>query len=141
MATITEQLQFHGIQPSPQRMAVGEYVLHTRDHPSAERVFDEARLRLPTISQATVYNTLNLFVERGLLKALQLEPGHTVFDPSVGPHHHFIDEDSGRIHDIPWDAVNVAGIDDLDGFEIDEVHVTLRGRKKAAPSTPETRLD
>jgi Fur family iron response transcriptional regulator len=141
MATTTERLEFHGIHPSPQRVAVGDYVLQTKDHPSAERVFDEAKRRLPTISQATVYNTLNLFVEKGLLKALQLEPGHTVFDPHLGPHHHFIDDDSGRIHDIPFAAVRVSGTDALEDFEIDEVQVILRGRKKAPTPSKETRLD
>ena len=141
MATVSEQLRFHGIHPSRQRVAIGEYVLQTEEHPSAERVLEEARKQLPSVSQATVYNTLNLFVEKGLLKALQLEPGHTVFDPHVGPHHHFIDDDSGHIHDIPWTAVNVQGTEDLAEFEIDEVQIIFRGRRKAPTSATEKRLD
>ena len=133
-----QQLVLHGIHPSSQRLAVGDYVLWTADHPSAERVYAMARKELPTLSQATVYNTLNLFVERGLLKALQIEPGHTVFDPNVAPHHHFIDDDSGRIHDIPWAAVQVNGTDKLDGFDVAEVQLILRGRRQVIPNLNKT---
>jgi Fur family iron response transcriptional regulator len=133
-----QQLDFHGIHPSAQRLAVGDYVLWTAEHPSAERVYEMARKRLATLSQATVYNTLNLFVERGLLKALQIESGHTVFDPNVAPHHHFIDDDSGCIHDIPWAAVQVNGTDNLDGFDVAEVQLILRGRRQATPNPHKT---
>ncbi len=131
MDTVTEQLRLHGIQPSTQRVAIGEYVLHTADHPSADQVLVQTRKHLPSVSQATVYNTLNLFVQRGLLKALQLEPGHTVFDPRLEPHHHFIDEQGVHIHDVSWTAVNIQGAEELNDFVIDEVQVILRGSRKA----------
>jgi Fe2+ or Zn2+ uptake regulation protein len=58
----------HGIQPSAQRVAVADYVLYTDEHPSADRVFAKVRKSLPVLSRATVYNTLNLLVKKGLLR-------------------------------------------------------------------------
>ena len=81
------------------------------------------------ISRATVYNTLNLFVRKGLLRELQLAEGRVVFDPNMGPHHHFIDEATGRIHDVPWDALEVRRVEGLRGLDVREYQVVLRGRK------------
>ena len=126
---LAERLREAGIQPSAQRLALAEYVLSTEAHPSADQVWTEVRARVPMISRATVYNTLNLFVRKGLLRELQLAEGRVVFDPNMGPHHHFIDEATGRIHDVPWDALEVRRVEALRGLEVREYQVVLRGRK------------
>jgi Fe2+ or Zn2+ uptake regulation protein len=125
-----ERLRDHGIQPSAQRVAVAEYVLRTDEHPSADLVWKRVRRKFPYISRATVYNTLNVFVEKGLLKTLNLSDDSVVFDPKTETHHHFIDEKTGRIHDIPWDKVQVCNIERLRGFEVHDYQVVIRGRKK-----------
>lgn len=125
-----EVLRQHGIQPSAQRVAVAEYVLATDAHPSADTVWSEVRRRMPTLSRATVYNTLNLFVDKGLLRQLVLEEGKVVFDPNTEEHHHFIDEATGRIYDVPWDALEVSHVESLEGFDVHEYQVVLRGRKR-----------
>jgi len=128
--TIPERLRERGIQPSAQRLAVGGYVLDTQEHPSADQVWARVRERFPAISRATVYNTLNLFVGKGLLRQHVLAEGRVVFDPNVGPHHHFIDESTGAILDVPWEAVDVRRVGELRGFEVREYQVVMRGRKK-----------
>jgi Fur family iron response transcriptional regulator len=129
------RLREKGIQPSAQRVAVAEYVLTTQDHPSADQVWERVRSRLPVLSRATVYNTLNLFVDKGLLRQLVLSEGKVVFDPNVDAHHHFIDEATGAIHDIPWDALEVKNVERLRGYDIAEYQVVLRGRL-ASTSSP-----
>jgi Fe2+ or Zn2+ uptake regulation protein len=124
-------LQQHGIQPSAQRVAVADYVLQTVEHPSADLVWNRVKARVPYISRATVYNTLNLFVEKGLLRALQLAEDSVVFDPNVERHHHLVDEESGAIHDIPWDKVQVCNIEGLKGFEIHDYQVVMHGVRKS----------
>jgi len=124
-------LQNHGIQPSAQRVAVADYVLQTVEHPSADLVWNRVKARVPYISRATVYNTLNLFVAKGLLRALTLSEDSVVFDPNVEKHHHLVDE-SGTIHDIPWDKVQVCNIETLKGFEIHDYQVVMRGVRKGA---------
>jgi Fe2+ or Zn2+ uptake regulation protein len=129
-------LEEHGINPSAHRVAVAQYVLHTDRHPSAEEVWTRVKKSFPLVSRATVYNTLNLFVEKGLLRQFFLTEGRVVFDPKTDDHHHFIDEDSGTIHDVPWDAVKVSRISKLRGFEVREYQVVMRGKK-----TPKNKPD
>lgn len=126
---VIERLREHDIQPSAQRVAVAEYVLETDEHPSADQVWARVRASFPLISRATVYNTLHLFVERGLLRELVLAEGRVVYDPHVAPHHHFIDDRTGVIEDVPWDAIRVADVDKLEGYHIHEYQVVLRGRR------------
>lgn len=109
---------------------MAEYVLRTSEHPSADEVWARVRARFPMVSRATVYNTLNLFVETGLLRPLVLTEGRTVFDPVLAPHHHLIDEETGEIVDIPWERLTVNQVEQLEGFEISEYQVVLRGRRK-----------
>ena len=122
-------LRQHAIQPSAQRVAVADYALHTADHPSADQVWARVHDAVPMCSRATVYNTLNLLVEKGLLRALVLAGGRTVFDPLTTPHHHFIDDATGEIVDVPWDAVKVSKVESLPGFDVREYAVVLRGRR------------
>ena len=130
-AEVIARLEAHGIQPSAQRVAVAEYILRTDEHPSADEVWAKVGRRL-LISRATVYNTLNLLAAKGLIRALTLAEGRVVFDPKLGPHHHFIDEHSGAIYDVPWEAVRVSDIEALRpaGFDVREYQVVMRGRKR-----------
>jgi Fe2+ or Zn2+ uptake regulation protein len=129
MKDVVTSLRAHGIQPSAQRVAVAQYALATADHPSADEVFHRVKKGFPMISRATVYNTLNLLVKKGLLRAFVLAPGGIVFDPKTESHHHFIDEATGEIVDVPWDAVAVSRLERLKGFDIHEYQVVMRGRK------------
>ena len=122
----------HGIQPSAQRVAVADYVLHTTDHPSADQVWAEVKRTFPMLSRATVYNTLNLFTEKGLLRELVLAEGKVVFDPKLDPHHHFLDEETGEIVDVPWSALDVRRVHNLSGFDVREYQVVMRGKKTRA---------
>ena len=72
------------------------------------------------LSRATVYNTLNLFTEKGLLRELVLAEGKVVFDPKLDPHHHFLDEETGEIVDVPWSALDVRRVHSLNGFDVRE---------------------
>ncbi len=126
---IVTALREHGVQPSAQRVAIASFVLGCDAHPSADQVLGGVRERFPMVSRATVYNTLNLFVERGLLRAFALGEGRTVFDCNVADHHHFIDDETGAIHDVPWDALTVHDISALEGFDVREYQVVLRGRR------------
>lgn len=133
MATdAVEILEQIGIQPSAQRVAVADYVLSTDDHPSAEQVWARVKERFPMLSRATVYNTLNLFVEKGLLRELVIAEGKVVFDPKLTPHHHFIDDETQSIVDIPWEALQVKNMDALRGFDVREYQVVMRGRRANA---------
>jgi len=131
---IAERLRRLGILPSAQRVAVARYVLSTCEHPCAEQVHKAILDEVPMISLATVYNTLHLFAEKGLLRELSIAEGKVVFDCCVEPHHHIVDVETGAIHDLPWSALSVrnaksaaAGL----GFDVDEYQVVLRGKRRS----------
>lgn len=127
---VTEKMIEHGIKPSAQRVAVAQYVLSTLDHPSADQVWQAVQRNFPMISRATVYNTLNLFVNKGLLREYVITEGRVVFDPNVKAHHHFIDDTTGRIHDVPWNKVQVCNVENLKDYEIHDYQVVMRGKMK-----------
>jgi Fur family iron response transcriptional regulator len=126
---LVELLREKGVQPSAQRVAVAKHVLKTHDHPSADEAWAAVKKTFPMISRATVYNTLNVFVEKGLLARHVLAEGKVVFDCVVEPHHHFIDDATGAIHDIPWEALDVKRVERLAGFDVREYQVVLRGKR------------
>ena len=119
-----------GLQPTPQRLAVARYVLATTSHPTAEQVLEKARRECPTLSRATVYNTLARLSERGLVRSQAIKEGAVVFDARVQKHHHFIDEATGKIHDVPWDALVVSGEKNLPHYSVREYQVVMRGRRR-----------
>ncbi|HYH07923.1 MAG TPA: Fur family transcriptional regulator [Thermoanaerobaculia bacterium] len=128
--SVETTLRHHGIQPSAQRVAVASYVLTTAEHPSADLVWRRVKESFPWISRATVYNTLNLFVDKGLLQRLTIAEDSVVFDPILETHHHFIDESTGAIHDVPWDRVQVCNIESLRDYEVHQYQVVMRGTLK-----------
>ncbi len=128
---LIERLERAGIRPSAQRVAIAAYVLATDEHPTADQVWNRVKADFPMVSRATVYNTLQTFRESGLVQQLVLAEGSVVFDPKVEPHHHFVDDETGTIHDIPWTALRVGKVDELEGFDVRDYMVVVRGRKKA----------
>ena len=116
---VVRTLKEYGIQPSAQRVAVAEYVLHTPEHPSAEKVWARVRERFPMISRATIYNTLNVFVEQGLLRELHLAPDSVLFDANTDRHHH-----------VPWNQIEVRNAKPPPGFEVHAYQVVMRGRRR-----------
>ncbi|MEO0393400.1 MAG: iron response transcriptional regulator IrrA [Pseudomonadota bacterium] len=120
-----------GLRPTRQRLALAELLFADGDkHITAEQLFDQARHANQRVSLATVYNTLNQFAEAGLLHAVTVDQGRTYFDTNVSDHHHFFFEDSGRLTDIPRDAIKVVGQPDApDGYQIDDIQVVVRVKR------------
>jgi Fe2+ or Zn2+ uptake regulation protein len=82
------------------------------------------------LSRATVYNTLHLLVEKGLLRQLTIAGGRVVFDPKLEPHHHFVDDDSGEVSDLPLETFRLTPEMPVTGIDIREVEVVVRGRRQ-----------
>jgi Fur family iron response transcriptional regulator len=126
---IEERLRTAGVRPTAQRVAVCRYVLCEADHPTAEDVKRWTDANSLKLSLATVYNTLGTLVKAGLLRELRMP--HTdsvVYDDNMAPHHHFLDEKTGRIEDLPAGSVEVRPR--LGGkFKVRDVSVLVVGER------------
>jgi Fur family peroxide stress response transcriptional regulator len=90
-----------GLRLTPQRMAIVRELAQDDSHPTAQELFDRLRCDLPTMSFATVYNTLAALSAAGLCTALSLSPGSGRFDPNMELHHHVVCDACGSVRDIP----------------------------------------
>lgn len=105
---IENVLKNRGIQATAQRIAVCKYVLCEAEHVTVDQVKEWADLNFPKISLATVYNTMNILVEAKLIDALKLPHSEKViYDNNTEKHHHFLDEKTGKLHDISISDVEV----------------------------------
>ena len=102
---IAQLLERHDVTPTQQRLDVGEVILAMPQHKSAEQIISGIKARGFRVSKATVYNTLNLFCERVLLRTVDVDPGRKFYDPTTRPHHHFYNVDTGELTDIEPEKV------------------------------------
>jgi Fur family iron response transcriptional regulator len=120
----------HGIQPTAQRVRVAELLFCRDQHLTAEQVLHALGGDGTHVSKATVYNTLNLFAAKGLLKALSLDRERGLFDSNTEPHHHFHVEGSGELIDVPPGSVEFSRLPPLPpGTERVAVEVVIRVRR------------
>ena len=126
---VAQQLERHGVLTTVQRLDVGEVILSSPQHASADQIIARIREKGSKVSKATVYNTLNLFCERGLLKTIQVDPTRQFYDPTIKPHHHFYNLDSGELTDIPPHGIDLKVNTDLPkGTEPAGVEVVIHVR-------------
>ena len=104
---ISELLLSRGVFPTAQRLDVALLILAKPQHLSAEEIIAGIRAMGSRVSKATVYNTLNLLRERGLLRTVDVDPTRQYYDSSIQAHHHFYNVDTGELTDIPPDRVTL----------------------------------
>jgi len=121
-------LQAAGIRPTRQRAALAAILFDgAPKHMTAEQVHAAARTRRSKVSLATVYNALHQFTEAGLLREVLIDSARVYFDTNTDAHHHFFDEASGDLHDIPAAAVKLARLPKpLKGRKVARVDVIIR---------------
>jgi Fur family iron response transcriptional regulator len=128
-ADILVEFSKYGILPTAQRLEVAGILLAKPQHLSAEQIIDRLRINGSGLSKATVYNTLNLFRERGLVNECLVDPERRFYDSTTEPHHHFYNMDTGELTDIPQQNIQISGLPDLpDDFHIDGIEVVIKGR-------------
>jgi Fur family iron response transcriptional regulator len=130
---VAQLLVGRGVLPTAQRVEVALVILARPQHLSADQIIAALRHNGSRVSKATVYNTLNLFCERGLLKTVEVDPTRHFYDSSVDAHHHFYNIDTGELTDIPLGAVTLNLNTELPpGTEPAGVEVVVRVRSGAA---------
>ena len=118
-----------GIKLTHQRIEIFREVAQTGDHPDAEQVFQRVRDRIPTVSLDTVYRTLWLLKDLGLVVALGSSRERTHFDANLNSHHHFVCGQCGLTRDFySNDLDNIKLPDSVGSFgKIEATHVEVRG--------------
>ena len=126
-AELMVEFDRHDILATPQRLEIAGILLERPQHLSAEQIIEALRQGGSGVSKATVYNTLNLFVERGLVRECIVDPERRFYDSNTQAHHHFYDVESGELMDIPHDRIKFAELPELPGDgRVDSVEVVIR---------------
>jgi Fur family iron response transcriptional regulator len=121
----------HGILPTPQRVEVAGVLLERPQHLSAEQILERLRESGSGVSKATVYNTLKLFGERGLVRECMVDPERKYYDSTTHAHHHFYNVDTGELGDIAVDDVQFKNLPALpEGTEQDSIEVIIKVRDR-----------
>ncbi len=108
---IAPRLRALGIIPTAQRVHIAGFLLTESQHVSADRLLFEVNKRgCKRVSKATVYNTLRLFTERGLVREVLVDPCKVFYDSNIRPHHHFYNMETGVLSDIPVDQIQLTGL-------------------------------
>jgi Fe2+ or Zn2+ uptake regulation protein len=130
IATLRER----GLRITPQRIALVEAFASDDAHPTAQDLFERLRPSFPSMSFATVYNTLDALTQAGLSSTLRFaDSGAARFDPNAEPHHHAVCDVCGAIADVPArtlepDAAGASRVEGVSpGFQIHRVDKTYRG--------------
>jgi len=119
----------YGILPTPQRLEIAHILLEKPQHLSAEHIIEKLRVAHSAVSKATVYNTLNLFSERGLIREVMVDPVRKFYDSTTRPHHHFYNVDTGELRDIPDEQVRFSELPTMpEGTRSESIEVLIRIR-------------
>nr|WP_172540109.1 Fur family transcriptional regulator [Anaerococcus prevotii] len=122
---LRELLANHNIRVSHQRLLILDYLIMNPTHPTADTIYKDLKKVDPVISQATVYNTLNLLVDHKLVKELDFNMSSKRYEFKKTNHGHFICESCGLIEDLDVDDLEYP--EELKEYEIDNVEVIYRG--------------
>jgi len=128
-ADVAVLLRAHGINPTSQRVIITRILFTRCTHLSAEDVFRLVNATDRRVSKATVYNTLGLLADKGVVREVIADPSRIFYDPNTAPHHHFFDVDTGELTDISADQIHVSGLPPLPtGAQLEGVDVIVRLR-------------
>jgi len=100
---IKEYLKRHNVKPTLIRIKVLEYLWSTKEHPDADRIYNEILNYIPTLSRASIYNTLKLFVEKRLVLEIKIEGSQVRYDGNIDRHAHFKCIKCGKLLDVEID--------------------------------------
>lgn len=100
MEEITALLKQRGLKVTPQRLAILNFLMHTNEHPTAETIYKKLVSDFPTMSLATVYKTLEVLKNTGLIQELNVGEGSFRYDVKTTPHPHIVCLGCGKVEDL-----------------------------------------
>ncbi len=122
-----EKYKHLGLKLTPQRLAILSYLDGNKEHPSADDIYRAMSKDFPTMSFATVYNTLETLRDKGGLLELTIDPNKKRYDPNTAPHHHLICIKCRKIVDIHKEFSISVSDEMTEGFDLIGNHIELYG--------------
>jgi Fe2+ or Zn2+ uptake regulation protein len=135
-----QALRDAGLKATPQRLAILRSLAGDETHPTAQELYERLSHEFPSLSVATVYNTLSALTRISHCTPLELG-GPVRFDPNVAPHDHAVCERCGSIRDVLTATAADSGErdDELGGFTVQRVERIYRGLCAPCAEQPELR--
>jgi Fur family transcriptional regulator, iron response regulator len=128
---LVDLLRRHDINPTHQRIEIACALFSRGEHLSADQILAIVNDRHSETSKATVYNTLNLFLEKKLIREVIVDPNKVFYDPNTDPHHHLYNIDTGELTDINAERIEVSGLPPLpEGMVTEGVDIIVRVRSR-----------
>jgi len=124
---IHKYLLQYQIKPSVQRTAVLDFLINNRIHPTVDDIYTALSPEMPTLSKTTVYNTLDLFVQKGAVQMLLIDEKNARYDADISKHGHFICKNCGKVYDIFNLKPELFELPKLQQFSIDSVEISYSG--------------
>ena len=121
----------HAIRPTSQRVQIAAVLFAQPQHLSADLVMSKVNRTRPIVSKATVYNTLNLFAKKGLIREVIIDSGKVFYDSNTDVHHHIYNEDTGMLLDVAADEMVIENLPDIPAnTETTGIDVIIRVKNK-----------
>jgi Fur family transcriptional regulator, peroxide stress response regulator len=125
---IEERVRAVGLKLTPQRFAVLDFLVRSREHPTADQISAALNRSFPRASRATIYNTLNALRDAGLVHEVYMDDAVARFDANLDQHHHFVCRVCDKLEDVPFEAVGELTAGKLrPGYKVEHYEIVLRG--------------
>jgi Fe2+ or Zn2+ uptake regulation protein len=120
------ELRKQGIRPLHRRIKILEYLYQSQMHPTVDQIYVNLKKEIPNLSRTTIYNTLHMLTEAGLIKAINIEDNETRYDIVIETHGHFKCEKCGAIFDFKFNPDSLSA-EELIGFKVVDKNVYFKG--------------
>ena len=122
-------LTSHDVFPTSQRLHIAKTLFTKAQHLNADQLQALVNEKGAKVSKATIYNTLTLFVKKGLIREVIADPSRVFYDSNVTPHYHMYNIDTGELSDIDLGQFDLPSLDSLpDGVTLDRLDVVVQVR-------------
>lgn len=128
MERVLDRLHEYNIKPSVQRIAIMDYLMKHRTHPTVDEIYTALSPQMPTLSKTTVYTTLKVLTDQGAAQMLTIDERNTCYDADTSLHAHFLCRHCGKVYDLPMNTKSLRAYSrEAPGYEVQEVHCYYKG--------------
>ncbi len=131
---LKERLSEVGLKATQQRMVIFHSIMTSKNHPSAENIFEQVKSSNPSLSLATIYSTLETLVDKGLVKKVLVKDGVMRYDAHIGTHNHIYCTNTSEIIDFEDEELNqmikkFLASKNIENLNIKDISLHIEGEK------------